>query len=393
MLNNAIGSVYMLAMQEGWGKAFTDILKNSTLFKLPQEMLGMEKKAVGRAGPRTINELKEARMKDVLYTQGSTSMYGFTDKQLDALGRVDRFFSKIADFNATFADNPARSARVSQLIDEKLQVYKSALRNDGKPVPSDFDIIDKMLNNEKVRLEIAETALEDMIDFQDLSNIERKFIVAYLAPFYSWIKGSTKASIRHIADKPGRVMQHAYLGDEANRQVAEMFPGGLPSYLLGSLPGGWSGENKNAVINLAGASPAQTLADLPGMAGWAVGGIPMQFGSESPAGMLNPFIAGAISGMTHRNLFYGSPYAKSEVFPNILFDTVQPPWYESAYKMGLLPKQPWATGPEAAYVPRKTVGIPDPSDQLQRLFMPYEQEIHRGNARGRYKEELEELGV
>lgn len=400
IVNNAIGSIYMLAMQEGWGKAFADIIRHSTMFKWAMEFLGIEKKKLDRGGDRYISEVVESKFQDVLYAQGSTTMFGHTEKGMGVANRFHKFMDKIADFNAKIADNPARSARIRQLLDEYVDSYKQ--RRGGKVTKSDDAIRLELLDDMDIRDHIAQVALEDMIDFQDLKGFERKMI-AYAVPFWSWIKGSTKATARHFADSPGRMMSHAYLGKEGHRQLEEQFPGGIPSYLWGALPGGFTGGDPTGVVNLAGVSPAQSTADFITMAAQMMpGGVPMQFGTESPFGMMAPTITATVGALTQRHPFFGTPIAKDRGFWNTVWDIAQPPAWRSAYRgTGLVGEQPWAVRGEGAptylggegYQPSgKAISEHDPSSYFWRLVFPHKQNIVAPIAAERAKEEVVELG-
>ena len=397
MFNNALGTIYMLAMQEGWLPALSNIVRNSTIFNWARRFLGVEPKKYERGGSRYINELVEERMSDVLYASGSSSMFGeksgrmfgFTNRNLTKLQRLDRAFDVIADFNAKFADNPARSARVMTLLDEMVDVKMQERAALGKKQKTRDEMRIEVLDDLDAREQLAARVLEDMIDFQDLSAMERR-IVAYGMPFYSWIKGSTKATARHLADHPARIGWQRYAGMEAQEQIREDFPGGVPAYLLSSIPGGWTGDKPRSIVNFAGASPAQTLGDLSAMSLSYAGGVPQQFGTESILGFTHPAYNAAIGMTSYRHPFYGTPIARDTLPPMIAWETLQPPAYRSLYRAGVVPRTPLGGG---MYEPSgTTIAEHDPWSYLKRLATPVEQSVVPGVAADRYREERSELG-
>jgi len=121
-------------------------------------------------------------------------------------------------------------------------------------------------------------------------------IVRQLVPFYAWFREITRITAKLPLDAPLRLNIATKLSQVQDERMQDML-GPLPSYLRGAYPLGREGDNQR-VLALQAANPFGTLDQLrrAGQYGLFGGGSGFNQGLGETAGLLNPFLASAITG-------------------------------------------------------------------------------------------------
>jgi hypothetical protein len=147
--------------------------------------------------------------------------------------------------------------------------------------------------NPQLAREVSEKVNDALGDYLSLSAFERDN-VRQLVPFYSWYKAISRISLKLALDAPGRALLLTKIGQIGEEWVKRELGRNAPAWLLSFIPFAKSGGKYRKGVSTSGANPFQTLASL----GEAGAGLVTGKGSEAKfqvAGVLNPFIGGALS--------------------------------------------------------------------------------------------------
>jgi len=224
------------------------------------------------------------------------------EKVLDSKpGRVGTdVVNTLSDWNQKIADEPARVIRIEQVIEDRFKNTQELAKARGLDIPDTLESRRRMLMDQRVREDIAEEVLDDMIDFTNMSKSERMW-VSNILPFWTFIKGSTKSNMRLLADHPGRTWLPGQIASFGAERTDEQFPGGMPEYLRNLLR---VGDDK--ALSVGGFNPyGQQSQLLGGILGMMNAERPT--GQEHPASMVNPAIIAPLESITNRDIYTDYP--------------------------------------------------------------------------------------
>lgn len=235
-----------------------------------------------------------------------------------AYGKYQRYFvNPLSEFNAKWADDPTRMIRLFQLMEDQLGV---AAKMSGKEV-GDLtpEQVQKFMDDPMMRDELARRTNTDMVDFGDMGEFEKRYVRSVF-PFWSWMKGSAKASMRLGADHPGRIWAAGEVADVGEMALAEDQGTHIPDFAKAWWDPGEAGGN---IIDTSGMNPYGSMFDFMGM---GIGAMPdvipgdrsssasyRQFGSENMLSTMHPFLGGGIEALTGRNVFFGTPIPNASI--------------------------------------------------------------------------------
>lgn len=249
---------------------------------------------------------------DVLGASSREMSHGADDLGRVAQGRVDKLLESkpgkmatnaintLGDWNQKIADDPARLARLQQVVEERFQSTQRLAKARGMEIPDTLESRRKMLMDQTVREDIAAEVLDDLIDFTTLSKSERMWW-SNVIPFWTFIKGSTKSTVRTLADHPGRVWPLQELGSLGADITDKTYESGTPEYMRALLPvangqalsvGGWNPWSQQSSLFSLGAQIAS--ANMP-------------TGQEHPFSMLNPAITIPLEAINKRDTYTQYP--------------------------------------------------------------------------------------
>lgn len=175
------------------------------------------------------------------------------------------------------------------------------------------DALETLLSDERVMDRVERKVLDDLVDFDDLSRAER-MVVRRILPFYGWIKGSSKMTIKLVADNPLYAEFLYRIGTEGAQRAQGRAGGPLPDYMRGllfDLPGmdklGLSGE---AAVTTAQFNPFVTPSDLVAQANFAarrLAGkeVSRDYGPDNPVAGTSPLFKAAFAATSGKDPFTG----------------------------------------------------------------------------------------
>lgn len=224
----------------------------------------------------------------------------------------------IQRFNAGVTDNTPRRAAFYRLA-----AKETAFLNRLEGTNRSFDEFltelrraaeDPVRGDKKLREthdRLVQETLDQLIDFNDLSTFERR-VIRRAVPFYSWIKGITKATVKLGLDSPLRVAFLSIVAQTIGDEELERLVGRGSDVLNSFAPLGKARQTERGReqtgLATGGLNPFQTVSDVVGYAGDAFGGS----GADpraNPALAANPVIRGLIETASRRDLFTGKELA------------------------------------------------------------------------------------
>lgn len=301
MRNNIIGAHLMAALSGGVMRYASDMARIATDPKYRELMKGLG---------------ADERMADVL-SNGQSSLIRkkrIIDDDLTETGPIRRVahkvqegFNYLSDVNNKVADNPTRTLRIMQGMEDQLSVFKK-LTGQGDDLQITPEMMERYMTDDVLRGELARRTNTEMVDFSDMSAYERKWLVQ-IFPFWSWMKGSTKAGARLWADKPGTVWAAGQISDVANERMEDQHGPLIPDFARSWFDPGESGGN---VLSTSGFLPYMTPIDFTqtaaGLVPGFLGGLSYrQYGSENLISNANPILGGTLMALTGRNTYFGTP--------------------------------------------------------------------------------------
>ena len=228
-----------------------------------------------------------------------------------------KFINPLSEVNAKYADDPTRMIRIFQLMEDQLEAVSKI--NNTKPADLTIEQVEAFMNDEVMRSELARRTNTDMVDFSDMSEDEKRWVRSVF-PFWAWMKGSAKASMRLAADHPGHVWAAGEIADLGEMALAEDQGTHIPDFAKAWWDPGEAGGN---VIDTSGMNPYGSMFDFGAM---GLGLLPdlipgdrstsasyRQFGSENMLSTMHPILGGGIEAATGRNVFFGTPIPNASI--------------------------------------------------------------------------------
>jgi hypothetical protein len=325
MVNNFMGNLMLLlaehgtwntirAMIHGYGdKNFTETI-NRTSPELLHSGMNAEIKA---------EEMKRANLKEVdpyaakkaLAGESPSEPMGSSLAKLDLTKQIltkanptaalNNLGKKMINFNAKWIDDPMRRAAAwAEIRPAARELQKKWAKHRGEKLPLG-DAIDMILQDERVRDHIIQKSIGDMVNFSDMSQVEKDWI-RRVFPFWSWMSGITKRTGQLAINEPGKFNALTRVGTYENQ--TNSVPG--ESFLQSYAPLGKTNGDLQKVVNTSGINPFASSADVLSMLNTVLpggGGFSAMKGTSSPLSQMNPIIKAAIETGTGKNLFYGTP--------------------------------------------------------------------------------------
>lgn len=323
--NNYIGAQIMLAMSGG----LTDFAP--AYAKTMKSMDGENHQMLTEAFPEA-SELGSAHI-----ARGINNIK--LAEQNPKLGRMFEILNKMSDFNQKWADSPARIARTQQIFDEKVAQLQDMARKNGHELEDTPELRRSMLETPSIRDKIAQEMLSDMVDFSDMSRMEREWISAFF-PFWSWMKGSSKSTMRLAADHPERVWGMEQVADVGERESIDDAGAAAPDFARG-----WVNPFGDTWMSTGGMNPYEAPMDLFTMGlGFVPGGMSYrQFGTENIMGNMHPLISGGAASVLGKDPFFGTPLANDNPMDTFLKMQMNNPIFKQTIGMALQQTGPRST--------------------------------------------------
>jgi hypothetical protein len=208
------------------------------------------------------------------------------------------------EWAAKHVDDPFRRWALIGHMRPAVKELQKRMDEAGKPVPS-FKDASLMLMNDDAFLDTAiNNTLEDMVNFRDMSAIERRWVRRFV-PFYSWISGISRRTVRMLDETPGRALAYYRLSRDGKDWMSKLW-GDVQDYILTYIPlGDPRTSNKVDVIKTSQLNPLTTVADLSGTVQSLLGGKAWK-GTENPLSQINPIIKTLLETATGQDIYYGS---------------------------------------------------------------------------------------
>lgn len=212
---------------------------------------------------------------------------------------------RVMEWAAKHVDDPFRRWAFIGHIRPAVKELQERMRAAGKPVPS-FKDAATMLMDDDAFLDVAiNNTLEDMVNFRDMSEIERRWVRRFI-PFYSWISGISRRTVRMLDETPGRALAYYRLSQDGKDWMSKLW-GDVQDYILTYIPLGDPRTNdKVNVIKTSQLNPLTTVGDLSGTVQSLLGGKSWK-GTENPLSQINPIIKSLLETATGQDIYYGSP--------------------------------------------------------------------------------------
>lgn len=285
VLNNTIGAQLYLALTGGTGRMIPHAGAGQMVRDYFPDVVGAGSKEVA-SGADDLGRVAQTNVDKLLATRP---------------GKVGkRVVDTLGDWNQKIADEPARLARLEQVVEERFQSTVRLAKARGIEIPDTLESRRKMLQDQTVREDIAAEVLDDMIDFTTLSRFERKW-VSNVIPFWTFIKGSTKSTYRTMSDHPGRVWPVQELGSFGADLTDQEYEGGSPEYLRALLP-----VANGKALSVGGWNPYSQQSALLSLGAQALSGN-MPTGQEHPFSMVNPALTVPMEAINKRDTYTQYP--------------------------------------------------------------------------------------
>lgn len=228
-------------------------------------------------------------------------------------GAERRMRNKINTINSAVSDNVPRRAAwyaIAKKHNKLLNRIEGTNRTFDEFLTELQRAADNPLDgNAKLRQlhdDLVQEVLDELIDFSDLSAAERA-VIRRTIPFYSWIKGITKATFRFGYEHPAKAALLTVLSETLGEQQLQRLLGLGEEILSNVDPIGKLRATAHGTvgtfIGTAGLNPFQTFGDV---VRYARGGF---LGDDSPASnpalAFGPTIKAAIETASGRNLYTG----------------------------------------------------------------------------------------
>ncbi len=209
----------------------------------------------------------------------------------------------IQRFNSEVSDNVPRNATYKAIVNRmqktddlarQLNEHITSTRGDTSGLTGEM----KRLNDE-----IVQEVLDTLIDFGNLDHFERTYI-RRAVPFYSWIKGITKATGKLGFEHPGRAIILLWLAELGEQDAQRNFGEGRAS-LPGFVP---FGPAKNGIVGGLATTGLNPWATVGQVAGAATGGTTNSNDpADNPFLQFNPFVQALVTAAAGTDLYSRKP--------------------------------------------------------------------------------------
>jgi hypothetical protein len=198
---------------------------------------------------------------------------------------------RMGRLNQKLTDDHTRNAAFLATIEPHVKKYQKA-----HPGTSFEDAARALWENEDFADMVTQRVLDDMIDFTDMSDFERRAIKRAI-PFYSWLRGISKRQARMLTDEPWKANVGAHIGQLGAEQVEERY-GNVPLFMRSMIP------TRYGDLVTAASNPFQTPADLLAM-GASVFTSDRVATAQNPLSQLGPVPKPFLEALANKDFFSG----------------------------------------------------------------------------------------
>ncbi len=209
----------------------------------------------------------------------------------------------IQRFNATVSDDIPRNATYKAIINRLSKTDKLARELNEHVIKNKGDTSGLTGPMKELNDKIVQEVLDTLIDFGNLDHFERTYI-RRAVPFYSWIKGITKATGKLGFEHPGRALILLWLAKLGEQDAERNFGEGRKS-LPGFVPFGKAVNNVVGGLSTTGLNPYATVGQVAG--GIGGGAQNSNDPADNPFLQMNPFIQAAITAAAGTDLYSRKP--------------------------------------------------------------------------------------
>ncbi len=172
--------------------------------------------------------------------------------------------SGIQRFNTAASDSIPRNATYKAIINKMSKTNEKAAEL-SKFIKENRGNTEKLPGHlRELHDSIIQEVLDELIDFGNLSDFERRYIRRFV-PFYSWIKGITKATGHLAFEHPARALVLYHLSQQGQLESERRFGEGS-SILKGFVPFGKEKDGLQAGVSTGGLNPWATTAQMSDLA-------------------------------------------------------------------------------------------------------------------------------
>lgn len=333
IVNNIVSNLVMLYMAHGPWKATKALIQQA----------GKKGEIVSELGGDILHEGFGAQQ---LADMGKLNL-GKGHKALLAIPRGAQALAKFTSkLNQKIADGPFRKAAFVAELDPLVKVIR-----ESHPEVSWNDAARMILENDDAFWKVAQRVAGDLVDFNDMSQLEKDTIKRAM-PFWSWVKGSSKVAAKRLDEHPGMAAVYSRDANQLQSNFQNQY-GDLPIYTQGFLnapiPDFLAGKQKpgtKRVLTTQAWNPLQTPLDAMNLARSIGSGS----GGDNPVTGVNPVIQALIAATTGRDPLYGTPVSSR------------------AGAVGTFAKELFATSPEGRIIGKELLS--DPAHQQRMLYDP-----------------------
>lgn len=316
IVNQAIGNMFLLYATHG-------------LYGMTREMLSLAGSRRTRDTYRQLKELIDTQAPDITSTNEINSLIEQyrvdpEDSISEATTKIERLRYETGKLYEKFmgargpkgipigpeawmrsisrtVDDPARRLSFMITMRPHVRALQDAIKRETGREVSYKEAAQRLLADDEFFDKTAQTVLDDMINFRDMSEAERKWVRPFI-PFYSWVNGISRRSVRSLVETPGRAWltyQQSRAGEEWLREKW----GDVQDFVLEYFPlSDKKSEERMLALRTGGFNPLSTPSDLIGTLQALVGDKEWT-GSENPFSMLNPVVKAMLETATGQDLY------------------------------------------------------------------------------------------
>jgi hypothetical protein len=281
MVNNIVGQTLLYAMNNPtWGGAKSYA------------------RAVSEAAHRDLLIPEDLRYQSLMHVE--------TPKIKASMNRFVRAEERVRDriqrANALLSDDIPRAAAYRAMLDKIAKTDETARELRDILVQSKGSTKELAGKTKALHDEIVQNVLDMLIDFRNLSNAERA-VLRRVFPFYSWMKGITKATALLWLHHPARVWVMFQLSKMGEEETDRRFGEGVSGILPGFVPFGSPEGGIQRGFTTTGINPYSTPGGIAGQLGKAIG-LPSS-PIDNPIFSTSPIIQAAVTAAAQSDLFSG----------------------------------------------------------------------------------------